>query len=44
MIWSIEPIRLATALVPGPEVFFQRDFGRRLFEQASAPLKASDRA
>lgn len=29
-MWTIEPLKTATFLSPGPEVFFQRDFSRRV--------------
>ena len=29
-LWTIEPVMTATFLSPGPEVFFQRDFTRRV--------------
>ena len=41
-LWTIEPLLLHTALVPGPEVLFQADFDRRIKIAVFAFLLTSD--
>ena len=41
-MWTIEPLLLHRALVPGPEVFFQRDFGEMIDIGIHAFLLRSD--